>query len=148
MIFPKYLTFSKIKLELPALKRELLDSMDRKRAARHRVRRDLQGLVLSEAVRAMFVDTARSRYNNINGTGITIGILSDSFDCDGTQAQVDVQTGDLPPLSRINVLADYLGDGCEDEGRAMMQLIYDIAPGAIQQFFRQCLLLRMPSRRR
>ena len=97
-------------------------------------RRHLQGSVTSEAVRAMFVDVARSRYRNynINGAGITVGIMSDSFDCLGTQARIDIRTGDLPPFSRINVLADLDANDsqCTDEGRAMMQLIYDIAPGA------------------
>ena len=91
--------------------------------------RGLQGSVQSEAVRAMFLDTALSRYNNINGTGITVGILSDSFDCQRNQTQIDVQSGDLPPVSRINVLADYFESDCTDEGRAMMQLVYDISPG-------------------
>ena len=113
-----------INLAMPVLNHQRTESKIR------RVRRDLQGSVTSEAVRAMFVDLARSRYSHINGTGITVGIMSDSFDCQGNQAQIDIQTGDLPPFSRINVLADLTpGDSCIDEGRAMMQLVYDIAPG-------------------
>ena len=118
-----------INLALPNLDHQRTESRTR-RVRRSSQDRDLQGSVTSEAVRAMFVDLARSRYSNINGTGITVGIMSDSFDCDGNQAQIDIQTGDLPPFSRINVLADLTpGDSCIDEGRAMMQLVYDIAPG-------------------
>ena len=119
-----------INLALPNLNHQRTESRTR-RVRRSSQDRDLQGSVTSEAVRAMFVDLARSRYSNINGTGITVGIMSDSFDCQGNQAEIDIQTGDLPPFSRINVLADLQpsDEDCIDEGRAMMQLVYDIAPG-------------------
>jgi subtilisin family serine protease len=87
--------------------------------------------VISEGIFVTYVDKAISKYK-VNGRGITIGVLSDSFDC-MKQARLDIRTGDLPPLSNINVLADLQGLECFsafDEGRAMMQLIYDIAPGA------------------
>jgi hypothetical protein len=59
--------------------------------------------------------------------------LSDSFDGNDPQARIDISTGDLPSLSRINVLADLnftTSSSCTDEGRAIMQLVYDIVPGA------------------
>ena len=90
-----------------------------------------QSKVISEGVFVTYVDKAISKYN-VNGSGITIGVLSDSFDC-LKQARRDSRTGNLPPFSNITVLADLKGVECLsalDEGRAMMQLIHDVAPGA------------------
>ncbi|MBE0437309.1 MAG: S8 family serine peptidase, partial [Methylomicrobium sp.] len=75
----------------------------------------------------------RKRYN-VDGSGVTIGVLSDSYNClDG--AADDVLSGDLP--DDVVVLQDYpfCDEGLSDEGRAMMQLVYDIAPGAKQMFY-------------
>ncbi|CAB9500985.1 Protein hedgehog [Seminavis robusta] len=88
------------------------------------------GSVTSEGDSAMYSDAARSRYN-VNGAGRLIGVLSDSFSCDinaGTDYATDIETGDLP--DDVIVLEDYFGEDCIDEGRAMMQLMYDVAPGA------------------
>ena len=74
----------------------------------------------------------------INGAGITVGVLSDSFDTDSTidiHAADDVASGDLPGAGNPNgnskpvvVLEDF-PDGT-DEGRAMAQIVHDIAPKA------------------
>ncbi len=71
----------------------------------------------------------------LNGDGITLGVLSDSFNTarfntaspPATTAAQDVQSGDLPV---VNVLEDYGGPGNPgtDEGRAICQIIYDEAP--------------------
>jgi hypothetical protein len=66
-----------------------------------------------------------------DGTGIRIGILSDSFDCLGGAA-AGVVSGDLPPGT--TVLLDGCAIGGTDEGRAMAELIHDVAPGAILGF--------------
>jgi hypothetical protein len=88
------------------------------------------GLTTSQADVAMRADVARSSFG-VDGTGVTVGVLSDSFDYLGGAA-ADVASGDLP--SGINVLKDLPRDGSAadgiDEGRAMMQLIHDVAPGA------------------
>ena len=63
----------------------------------------------------------------LDGAGITVGALSDSYDTDltaPTSAADDVATGDLPP--DVQVLEDF--DGGADEGRAMLQIVHDIAP--------------------
>lgn len=89
------------------------------------------GRVIGEGIYATYVDRAVKKYK-VNGTGITIGVLSDSFDC-SKQAYLDSRSRNLPPLAEITVLADLTGLECftgDDEGRAMMQLIYDVAPGA------------------
>ncbi|KYC40660.1 peptidase S8 [Scytonema hofmannii PCC 7110] len=83
------------------------------------------GLTTSQGDIAMKADVARSIFN-VDGTGVTVGVLSNSFDNLGGAA-ADVASGDLP--SGINVLKD-LPSGGNDEGRATMQVIHDVAPGA------------------
>jgi hypothetical protein len=88
-------------------------------------------LATSQGDAALAADVARMNFG-VDGTGITVGSLSDSFDCLG-QAAGDVANGDLP--SGIVVLAE--DPGCSsgsDEGRAMMQIVSDVAPGASQAF--------------
>ncbi|NJN47704.1 MAG: peptidase S8 [Candidatus Competibacteraceae bacterium] len=87
------------------------------------------GSVTSQGDPAMMSDDARAQWN-IDGTGITVGTLSDSYN-DLGGASADVASNDLP--SGVTVLAD-LGGGGTDEGRAMMQLIHDVAPGVDQAF--------------
>jgi hypothetical protein len=72
-----------------------------------------------------------------NGTGVTVGVLSDSYNYLGG-ALTDVSTDDLPGAGNpngfttpVNVLAD---NGTTDEGRAMLQIIHDVAPGAFLAF--------------
>ena len=91
------------------------------------------GLVTSLGDKAVFADRVR-REEEVSGRGIRIGVLSDSFDCRPgalTTAADDVANGDLP--ADLTILDD---TGCpgSDEGRAMMQLIRDVAPGASQAF--------------
>ena len=74
----------------------------------------------------------------MDGSGITIGVISDSFNTSLTATTTyaqDIASGDLP--DDVIVLSDGLGQfgiGDIDEGRAMMQLIHDIAPGADLMF--------------
>jgi hypothetical protein len=70
---------------------------------------------------------------NVNGTGIKVGVLSDSFN-DLGGAAADEADGALPSASKVQVLED-LASGGTDEGRAMMQVIHDIAPGASLAFY-------------
>lgn len=96
------------------------------------------GSVENQANRSMYADFARV-LQGVDGTGITIGVISDSYDInqrDTKNAIDDINSGDLPgptnPFGRttpIQILAETVGTGV-DEGRALMQLIHDIAPGA------------------
>jgi hypothetical protein len=71
---------------------------------------------------------ARATYS-VDGAGIKVGIISDSFDADGSYA-ADVTDGYLP--AGIQVLAD--NDDGTDEGRAMAELVHETAPGAAIAF--------------
>ncbi|NJR17167.1 MAG: S8 family serine peptidase [Calothrix sp. CSU_2_0] len=71
-----------------------------------------------------------------DGTGVRIGVMSDSFDVSGFgSAAEDIASGDLPAegVKILQELPPEFGPGI-DEGRAMSQLIYDLAPGASQVF--------------
>jgi hypothetical protein len=89
------------------------------------------GAVTSQGDAAMLADAARLSYG-VDGSGITVGTLSDSYDCRGGAAG-DVTTADLP--AGVTVLQEE--SGCvsgTDEGRAMMQIVHDVAPGVSQAF--------------
>ena len=94
------------------------------------------GTVTSEGDAAMRADVARDEAN-VDGSGTTVGVLSDSYDADpaaATSASDDISSGDLPPDNRINILQDLQEGEGTDEGRAMMQIIHDVAPGASLAF--------------
>lgn len=91
------------------------------------------GSVTTQADVSMGVDVARNTYG-LNGAGVKIGTMSDSFNkanvfINGVKDdfQKNVDTGDLLPTTKV--LQEYSGAG-SDEGRAMAQLIQDLAPGA------------------
>jgi len=96
------------------------------------------GSVESEADTSHSVVQVREE-RGLNGAGQKICALSDSYDNDAsvaTAAEDDVASGDLPgqgnPLGNttpVDVLDDDVTDA-SDEGRAMLQLIHDVAPGA------------------
>ena len=88
------------------------------------------GVVTSQADYVLEAARTRAtRPKNVTGSGIKIGVLSDSFDFLGG-AGADVAAGDLPPAG-VQVLTE---GSTTDEGRAMCQLIYDLAPGAALAF--------------
>ena len=77
---------------------------------------------------------------NLDGSGIKIGVISDSYNREDGETQ-DISTGDLPGLNNpnnyttpVNILADGTNPYGKDEGRAMLQIIHDIAPGAELMF--------------
>ncbi len=77
---------------------------------------------------AVHADIARQQ-SGMTGAGVKIGILSDSFDLKGGAAS-NVADGYLPP----GVVVQEEGHSGADEGRAMAELIHQVAPGA-QLFF-------------
>jgi hypothetical protein len=103
---------------------------------------DCGGLVRSEGDTHLLASAARAGFG-LDGTGVTVGILSDSFDRNAsapTHAAEDVASGDLPGVGSpcgsttpIGVLSDPVSSG-SDEGRAMAQIVRDLAPGAAIDF--------------
>ena len=88
------------------------------------------GSVTGEGVEATNADILLDSPFDLAGDGVTIGILSDSFNCLSGR---DVETDDLPDSYLIlKELEDCSGG--TDEGRAMMQLIHDISPHSTLAF--------------
>ena len=120
------------------------------------------GAITSQGDYAQNSDLVRSQ-NSLNGAGVTIGVISDSYNCyqqyqdagtpapGGQQgyanngftatAATDATTGDIP--SSVNVIEEAT---CQnygapiqlpfgDEGRAMIQIVHDVAPGAGVAFY-------------
>ncbi len=132
------------------------------RAAMSRTR---TGAVASQGDFAQRSSVVRTNYPALLGTGVTVGVLSDSFNCYAAYAAAgsgvpasgnagyapngftadyatDVSTGDLP--TNVNVLEEV--SNClsygqptqlpySDEGRAMLQIVHDVAPGAGLAFY-------------
>ncbi|PDW02823.1 S8 family serine peptidase [Candidatus Viridilinea mediisalina] len=116
------------------------------------------GAFTTEGVQQMRVDLARALElagdANVDGTGITIGIISDSYDVNPNagmtgpddspiRAADDIASGDLPgpgnPCDRTTPVTvarelppEMIAHGApnSDEARAMAQIVHDIAPGA------------------
>ena len=95
------------------------------------------GLINAQGDRTHRADEVRARYGYA-GQGVRIGVISDSYNALGA-APADVASGELPgagnPVGNtlpVTVLLDDPAGG--DEGRAMLQIVHDIAPKA-QLFF-------------
>jgi hypothetical protein len=102
------------------------------------------GAATSEGDSQLGAANARATFN-LDGAGTTVGILSDSFGRatgTSTTAAGDVATGDLPgpgnPCGHstpVRLLDDSYGNSdAADEGRAMAQVVHDLAPGSSLAF--------------
>src|SRR5262252_2866926 len=123
-----------------------------------------RAIVTSQGDFAQRSDVLRSTYAGLTGAGVRIGILSDSFNCYGVydqpgsgvpasgvrgyapfgfatdDATFDETNGELP--ANVSVLEEascmQYGQPLQlpfaDEGRAMMQIVHDVAPGAALSF--------------
>jgi hypothetical protein len=93
------------------------------------------GSVTSAGDQVIKADAFRTHYG-LDGTGVTVGVISDSVNQLDSQGNYNPgqgiaeaqQTGDLP-ASGVNVLQDGTGN-VTDEGRAMLEVIHDVAPGS------------------
>jgi len=103
------------------------------------------GSVTSRADVALKSDTAKASFG-LDGTGQKIGILSDSFACNGNRdantlpaagvagtltGSPSQDSADLP--ASVDILSD-LSASCSDEGAGMGELVHDIAPKATMAF--------------
>jgi hypothetical protein len=93
------------------------------------------GDATSEGDAQLRADDLRSALG-LDGTGVKVGVLSDSFDIAVTSdASDDIASGDLPgpgnPCGHTTPV-DLIEEGPSgaDEGRAMLQIVHDLAPGA------------------
>lgn len=90
-------------------------------------------------------DTAQLSYKarkdfRVNGDGVKVGIISDSYNNLGT-AHKGVRNGELPGRDNpfgfntpVQVVKD-LDSGGTDEGRQMMEIVHDVAPGSSLAFY-------------
>jgi hypothetical protein len=121
------------------------------------------GAVTSQGDFAAGSNLIRSN-SNLTGSGVTVGVLSDSFNCYAAYAMpgsnvpasgnagyasngftadaaTDVSTGDLSSSVKVLEEADCLNYGApeqlpfSDEGRAILQIVHDVAPGAGLAFY-------------
>ncbi|GAB3894880.1 putative Ig domain-containing protein [Spirosoma agri] len=89
------------------------------------------GSVTSQGDKALKADLARKTYG-VTGAGSKVGVISDSYNALGGAAK-GIASGDLPAAG-VQVIDDYLVAGASDEGRAMAEIVYDVAPGAAIAF--------------
>ena len=101
----------------------------------------ITGLTTTQGDKAMVSDKARKAWK-VSGKGVKVGVMSDSYNTKfGNPAQLDVINGDLPgpgnPVNKKPVVlsAEYPYGRGTDEGRAMMQIVHDVAPDA-ELYFR------------
>lgn len=94
------------------------------------------GLITSQGDTALRSFRAREVFG-VDGQGVKVGVLSDSYNTIlGDPAADDVLKGDLPGVTNVDhptpveVLQDYPFGTRSDEGRAMLQIVHDVAPGA------------------
>ena len=85
------------------------------------------GSMTSQGDSELKTDLVRAQ-TGANGGGIKIGIISDGVD----HLSSSVASGDLP--SNVTVLSNTQGG---DEGTAMLEIVYDLAPGA-KLYFHDC----------
>jgi hypothetical protein len=97
------------------------------------------GVVQSQGDAAQRSDIVRSTYG-LNGSGVKVGVLSDSYN-NLNGAAAGVTAGELPGTTNpsgfttpVVVLSD-LSSGGSDEGRAMCEIVHDVAPGAQLYFY-------------
>lgn len=102
------------------------------------------GAVVSEGVHQLHAGEATGEARQafgVDGSGVTVGVLSDSFDESAeavTHQAEDVASGDLPGAAntcgQLTPVADLTKfeepEEGEDEGRAMAQIVHDVAPAS------------------
>jgi hypothetical protein len=148
---------------LPVSQLQAATAIGELHAIRAAMSRTRTGAVTSQGDFVQHSDTVRSA-NALTGAGITVGVLSDSYDCYAqyaapgsgvpasgysgyafngftAAAAMDISTADLP--TTVNVLAEApcfsygapILTPLGDEGRAMLQIVHDVAPGASLAFY-------------
>lgn len=148
---------------LPVSQLQAATTLGELHAIRAAMSRTRTGAVTSQGDFVQHSDLVRSA-NVLTGAGVTVGVISDSYDCYAqyaapnsgvpasgysgyayngftATAATDVSTGDVP--SAVNVLEESpcfnygapILTPLGDEGRAMLQIVHDVAPGASLAFY-------------
>ena len=100
------------------------------------------GAVTTQGDAVMNADSARSTFG-VDGAGVKIGVISNAFNGYGGAPSVATQiaNGDLPGvgnpngyLTGVTIVKDDLSATFYDEGRAMLEIVHDDAPGAALYF--------------
>ncbi len=146
---------------LPVDKIDAATALGELHAIRAAMSRTRTGAVTSQGDFAQHSSALRSTYSTLLGTGITVGAISDSFNCYPVYAQnnvpasgpagyasngftttapQDVSSGDLTTVNVVKE-ASCMNYGAPvqlpfgDEGRAMLQIVHDVAPSAALAFY-------------
>lgn len=85
----------------------------------------------NQGLNNMGVDRTLATVPGYDGTGVRIGVISDSFNSSGPSNLPAYQNGDLPSSVQVLLEGPYAST---DEGRGMAELIHDVAPGAAISF--------------
>ncbi len=118
--FPRW---DAVRATLPIDRVEELASLAQVRTLRPADLYMTQGMNTTEGDVAHAADDARATFN-VDGSGVNVGAMSDSVD-----ALADlIASGDLPP--DVTVLPGQSGNPGTSEGTALMEIIFDMAPGA------------------
>ena len=121
-----------VSARIPLAAIPLLDSVTSLQFARAAWAVTHVGSVTSQGDKALRADIARGLYG-VDGTGVLVGVLSDSYNCLSGAAS-DMATGDLPPTVTVVQESTCATGSRSDEGRAMLQIVHDVAPGASLAF--------------
>jgi hypothetical protein len=146
---------------LPVAQLEAATALGEVHAIRAAMSRTRSGAVTTQGDFAQHSDVVRAA-NSLTGAGVTVGVLSDSYNCYAqyathgvpaagaagyasngflATASTDIASGDLPSVVDVLEEADCLDYGAptqlpdSDEGRAMLQIVHDVAPGAGLAFY-------------
>ncbi|HOS48933.1 MAG TPA: S8 family serine peptidase, partial [Bacteroidia bacterium] len=95
------------------------------------------GVATTQGDQAQNTNSVRSAFN-VDGEGVKVCVLSDSYNSIiGSPATTDISNGDLPGAGNpdnhsipVDLIKEYPYGQRSDEGRAMLQIIHDVAPGA------------------
>jgi hypothetical protein len=146
---------------LPVDKIDAATALGELHAIRAAMSRTRSGAVTSQGDFAQHSSALRSTYSTLMGSGITVGAISDSYNCYpvyaqnnvpasgpagyasngfNTTATQDISSGDLMTVNVVEE-ASCMNYGAPvqlpfgDEGRAMLQIVHDVAPNASLAFY-------------
>ena len=137
-IVSSYAQYDAIRARLPLDRLEALAARPEVRFLRPFDRAMTNAGPKSEGDVAHRADLARSTFG-VDGTGITVGVLSDSID----ELAALQASGDLPPDcpqsgACVTVLPGQSGNPGSSEGTAMLEIVHDLAPGAKLSYATAC----------